>query len=99
MEMWHNYWFGSRTNFSSQFFDVTLITNFLLTRDAWAILPLSIVNELLAAGEYKLHQLKDPPPDRVVYLLKRNIELPTTAKTLINELMDHVSGIDGITVL
>jgi DNA-binding transcriptional LysR family regulator len=48
----------------------------------WTIVPFSVANQFLASGRFITQQLKEPPPDRICYLISHRIKRASTIQAL-----------------
>lgn len=68
-DLWHDYWFGSNAGSKVILDQMSLLENFLNETDTWAVIPATVADHLAKNNDVTLHELLDPPPDRIIYYL------------------------------
>lgn len=87
---WHKYWLGSSQQTMLQTSDVTSAKNFIRTGEYWAIVPITIAQEICINEEFAFSYLEDNPVLRTTYLICREeIETYQFMKEII-QLMESV---------
>ena len=75
-DTWHDYWFGSDSRYHSFVDQMGLLEYLLSWKNTWAIAPASVAGAISAQDYVTVHKLTSPPPDRIIYYIKRaNTEL------------------------
>ena len=69
-DAWHDYWFRSRPEFEVSLDQMDLLEHALLWKDTWAIVPASVADKIVGS-HVSIHCLSSPPPDRIIYYLKK----------------------------
>lgn len=69
-DAWHDYWFHSRPEFEVSLDQMDLLEHALLWKDTWAIVPASVADKIVGS-HVSIHCLSSPPPDRIIYYLKK----------------------------
>lgn len=70
---WHDYWFGEGCRPRVFTDDMGLLEQFLHDTGSWSVVPLSVANGMCRDRKVRLCQLRNAPPDRIVYLLTREM--------------------------
>lgn len=68
-DSWHDYWFPGDERYGVCLDQMSLLEFFLSLEDLWAIVPYSVA--YLLKNKINIYELKDGPPDRIIYYLKR----------------------------
>jgi DNA-binding transcriptional LysR family regulator len=68
-DLWHNYWFGSNAGSKVILDQMSLLEDFLNENNTWAVIPATVAYHLIKNTDVTLHELLDPPPDRIIYYL------------------------------
>ena len=88
---WHDYWFGSSPQYHAYMDQMSLQEYFLSRKATWVIAPFSVAHSLSRQPYISVQKLDAPPPDRIIYAIKKlNRELPfasTLFHTLYRQLM------------
>ena len=69
---WHDYWFGSDSRYHSSVDQMGLLEYLLSWKNTWAIAPASVAGAISAHDYVTVHRLTSPPPDRIIYYIKRS---------------------------
>lgn len=67
--LWHNFWFKAPITPKLQINTIILIEDMLQQRDAWAIVPESVANYIFSHQLCDIHELINPPPSRICYVI------------------------------
>ncbi len=70
---WHNQWFDSFSTPHIHTDKMIYIQQFLANTDHWSIVPASIINVLNQENCLRICELEIPAPDRICYMLTKNI--------------------------
>lgn len=73
-DSWHDFWFKPFSTYQMFLDQMSLLEDFLLWKDTWAIVPASVAQNLLKREYVKEYKLCEVPPDRIIYYLKRRTE-------------------------
>lgn len=95
-DMWHDYWFKPFTNYKMFLDQMTLLEHYLLWKDTWAIVPVSVANSLIQLPYTAIYNLKDGPPDRIIYYLRSNHRKAEMILEFLNTLYIELSKVPGI---
>lgn len=71
-DAWHDYWFGSYCRYHSFVDQMGLLEYLLSWKNTWAVAPVSVVNIISRLDYVTVHRLQSPPPDRIIYCIKRS---------------------------
>ena len=86
--LWHEYWFGANS-YSVDADNMILAERIIATSDLWMIAPLTAASVAVKRGGLKILELKDGPPDRIIYSLTHSSS-NQYAKLLTEELLSTV---------
>ena len=82
-DLWHSFWFKSSAAPRAQLDQMSMLENFLLWADSWAIVPLSVGHAIREKCPVNLYRIDHGPPDRIIYyLLGRRRKKELTASFL-----------------
>lgn len=70
-QSWHDYWFGSATQYHSFMDQMSLLEYFLSWKDTWAVAPVSVADPVGKLPYVSIHQLDAPPSNRMIYYVKK----------------------------
>lgn len=70
-DAWHHYWFHSKPEFKVSLDQMDLLEHALCWKDTWAVVPVSVACKI-ASGHVSVHSINPPPPDRIIYYLKKS---------------------------
>lgn len=70
-DAWHNYWFHSKPEFKVSLDQMDLLEHALFWKDTWAVVPVSVACKV-SGSHVTVHNLESPPPDRIIYYLKKS---------------------------
>lgn len=93
--LWHSFWFGSDSVPRLQVNQIGLIEDALKKGNHWAIVPETVANYFLNNNICKMKPLKNPPPERICYVISPIIKDPNKSETisfLEKELDDYVAS-------
>lgn len=68
---WHAYWFHSKPEYLVSLDQMDLLESILCWKDTWAVVPMSVAGKVAASGKLSIHRLESPPPDRIIYYLRK----------------------------
>lgn len=71
-QAWHDHWFHPSKPYHSFVDQMSLLEYFLSWKDTWAVAPFSVARSISSASHVSLHRLTSPPPDRIIYLIKKS---------------------------
>lgn len=71
-DAWHDYWFGSDSKYHSFVDQMGLLEYLLSWKNTWAVAPASVASEVSNLDYVTVHRLSSPPPDRIIYYIKRS---------------------------
>lgn len=66
---WNNYWFGNKGQPLIYTDNVPMLESFLVDNQGWAVVPVSVTNNLTRKDELKTFPIIDGPPDRISYMI------------------------------
>ena len=78
--LWRNYWFRETPVPRLQVNTIMLIEEMLLRREAWAIVPETVSEYFVKHESCDQHILKNPPPNRISYLITPALPDPNKAE-------------------
>lgn len=87
-DMWHDYWFKASNNYKVFLDQMTLLESCLLWKDTWAIVPASVAYHLSRLAYVRVYELREGPPDRIIYYLRGN----NKKQEIINELLEILNS-------
>jgi len=97
-ELWHDHLFGSKA-LNSVFMDqMYMLEYFLLKAGAWAIVPVTAANVLKKRMAVKVLELKNGPPDRLVFCLSTYKALGQQHEQFLQLLLENLAKVKGVTV-
>lgn len=70
-DSWHDYWFGSSSRYHSFVDQMGLLEYLLSWKNTWAVAPASVARSISVLDYVTVHRLSSPPPDRIIYYIKR----------------------------
>ena len=73
-DIWHDFWFKPFSPYKMFLDQMTLLEDFLLWKDTWAIVPVSVAHSLSKLSYVKRYDMVEAPPDRISYYLRRRTE-------------------------
>jgi len=97
-DMWHNYWFKPFINYKMFLDQMTLLEDFLLWKDTWAIVPYSVADSLSKLSYINVYNINDGPPDRIIYYLRGNNKKASILTEFLNTLNKRLDKLPNITL-
>ena len=85
---WHDETFGSESMADISINSVFTIPKYLTRTDQWAIVPVSVAEELTRTGQVQALEIKNPPP--VLYCYKVYLKSQNRLKSEMFELFERV---------
>ena len=79
---WHDIWFAPDDKMHYFIDTPALISRFLLRENAWAVVPMSVANQLQKESEIKISKSLEPIPYRVIYLVEHRYPKPGSLEIL-----------------
>ena len=76
-QKWHNFWFNSAKRPRVNFNNPSLILSFIENTDYWAIVPHSLALAFSKSRNIQIHDLTDPPANRISYLITHKYPKPS----------------------
>ena len=95
-DAWHDYWFRSRPEFEVSLDQMDLLEHALLWKDTWAIVPASVADKIVGS-HVSIHYLSSPPPDRIIYYLKKTCKQTETVSLFLKLLHKKLETIPQVT--
>ena len=80
--LWHDFRFPAGQNPRMEVNEITLIGHALRRSDCWSILPETVVDFFVRQGLCRRLTLKNPPPDRVSYVVTPALPAPGSAELI-----------------
>ncbi len=69
-DIWHDFWFEPYSAYKMFLDQMTLLEDFLLWKDTWAVVPLTVAHNLSKFSYISHHTMYEAPPERIIYYLK-----------------------------
>ncbi len=69
-DVWHDFWFSPTAHARAVIDQMSLLEEFLLRGDCWAIVPVSAARVIAKQGKMKVCKLEDGPSPRIIYYLQ-----------------------------
>lgn len=94
--LWHDYRFPEGIKPRLSVNEIGLIENALQKYDAWSIVPETVADLFLEKGICKKYKIKNPPPNRMSYVLTNSLPTSSTAELTnryLNELDEYIASI------
>ena len=80
--LWHNFWFKGHISPKLQVDTINLIGDMLKLRNSWSIVPETVARYFEKHGICDCHELKNPPPNRTLYLVTSALPDPNKIKQI-----------------
>lgn len=84
--VWHERWWPGILRPELHVDTAALILKLMDGEEDWSIIPLSMAREFQKTGRYALYEIKEEPPERVIYKLTHKFPKPSSLPAL--ELLD-----------
>ena len=97
-ELWHDHLFGSKLQMTVFMDQMYMLEYFLLKAGAWAIVPVTAANVLKKRMAVKVLELKNGPPDRLVFCLSTYKALGQQHEQFLQLLLENLAKVKGVTV-
>lgn len=80
--VWHERWWPGVLRPELHVDTAALILKLMQDDGAWSIIPLSMAQEFQKTGQYELYNIKEEPPERVIYKLTHKFPKPSSIPAL-----------------
>lgn len=97
-QAWHDHWFHPSRPYHSFVDQMSLLEYFLSWKDTWAVAPLSVALTISSAKHISLHRLTLPPPDRIIYLIKKSNHKVKHEETFLRFFCEEIQRFPDITL-
>lgn len=97
-DMWHNYYFGSKTAPQVYLDEMGFLQYFTQNGDNWAFLPVSIARSILKDAPVSIHELDARLPHRTLYYLYRVQDASPYQERLLTLCRQKLAQEDGVAV-
>lgn len=96
-DAWHDFWFKSTPEYRVSLDQMNLLEHVLSWENTWAIVPSSVAYKLSSLDYVSVYQIAPPPPDRIIYYLKKGNGKPGLIRHFLEILNNELKTISGIT--
>lgn len=96
-DVWHDFWFKSTPEYRVSLDQMNLLEYVLSWENTWAIVPSSVSYKLSSLDYVSVYQIALPPPDRIIYYLKKGNRKDELIKHFLETLNNELKTIPGIT--
>lgn len=73
---WHDYWWDSSIRPHIHIDTAAMILRLMDDPTYWSIIPLSMAQDFCQFANFQIHEIQEPPPDRIVYKLTHKYPKP-----------------------
>lgn len=79
---WHNFWFSSTKRPRAYFNNPSLILTLMDNSNYWSIVPISMANTFKKIKDIQIHDLLEPPPNRISYKITHKYPIPSRVNSI-----------------